>query len=78
MTEQTRDEVMDGLISQLEHPPSSNTLTFGYRMRDWLRDHVADPGTGVDTGAGSGEFDLWVKINGEELYITIKSKRALQ
>lgn len=66
------------LLQAMEQPPSDNTQVLGYLMRDWLKSAVADSGTSVDTGGGMGCFDLWVKVGGEEIYVSLKSKGGLQ
>lgn len=50
-------------------------IEIGYLLCEYLESAVADEGTAVDTGAGLGSFDLWVKVGGEEYYISVK-KRA--
>jgi hypothetical protein len=49
-----------------------DVIALGYMMRDWLKSSVADGGTSVEQGIGIGYFDLWVKIGGKEIFITIK------
>jgi hypothetical protein len=59
-----------------EHAPTDSVMALGHLMRQWLRDVIADAGTSVDTGAGCGGYDLWVKMGGEEVYIHLKPSLA--
>lgn len=45
------------------------------RIREGLRS-IADPDAGIDSGGGLGGYDLWVKVNGSEYYITIAVSNA--
>lgn len=56
-----------------EHAPPSDVMALGHMMRDWLKAVVADAGTAVDTGAGLGSYDLWVKMGGKEVLVQIKA-----
>jgi hypothetical protein len=42
-------------------------------IREFLQS-IKDEGTAIDSGGGLGSADLWVKIQGDEYYISI-SKR---
>lgn len=58
----------------VQEPPTKDCQAVGYMMRDWLQAVIADAGTHVDTGGGMGQFDLWVKVGGKEIYISLKEK----
>ena len=49
-------------------------MALGYMMRDWLQAAIIDSGTNVDQGAGIGNFDLWAKVGGKDIFINIKLK----
>lgn len=40
-------------------------------VREFLNS-VKDEGTGIDSGTGDGQADLWVTVQGVEYYLTIK------
>lgn len=63
------------LLPNVANPPSDNATALGELMRQWLTAAVADAGTGVDTGGGFGCYDLWVKVGGEEIYISLRSRK---
>jgi hypothetical protein len=63
-------------LSEVENPPTDTTTALGHLMRQWLLGTIADPGTGVDTGGGMGCYDLWVKVGGEDIAITLKSRES--
>jgi hypothetical protein len=56
--------------------PPADVMALGYLMRDWLQAAVVDAGTSVDTGAGLQVFDLWAKVGGREVFITIKERAS--
>jgi hypothetical protein len=62
------------LLPAVDNPPSDNTAALGHLMRQWLLGTIADAGTGVDTGGGLGCYDLWVKVGGEEIFISLRSR----
>lgn len=75
-TDDARQASFAGLIGLLgEQVPTSNVQALGHLMRQWLQAAIADAGTTIDTGAGSGAYDLWVKMGGEELLVTIRPSR---
>jgi hypothetical protein len=66
------DSIGGGGIEQ----PTDNTMALATLMRDWLRAFASDAGTGVDSGLGFGECDLWVQFGGEDIHIRIKSRNG--
>lgn len=64
------------MLPMVEQPPAPNAMALGHMMREWLANCVADAGTGVDSGGGFGCYDLWVKMDGKEMFISIKQKEA--
>lgn len=70
--QKTAQKIVASLMPTVENPPSADCMAVGHMMRDWLEDIVADPGSKIDTGGGLGGYDLWVKVGGKELFITIK------
>jgi hypothetical protein len=50
--------------------------TFRDELRQVLRATLADEGTGMDTGGGDGQADLWVTCGGVEFFITVKRSGA--
>lgn len=71
-TRNNAEKIVASLMPTVENPPSADCMAVGHMMRDWLEAAVADAGTKIDTGGGLGGYDLWVKVGGKELFITIK------
>lgn len=63
---------MARLLPLLEAPPCGEVAVLGDMMRNWLYTEVSDNGSAVDSGAGSGSYDLWVKFGGKEIYINLR------
>jgi hypothetical protein len=51
-------------------------LSVAGEIRAFLLSNVADAGTGVDSGCGNGNADLWVTVDGVEYYIHIRLSNA--
>lgn len=76
MTEPERKAMMARLLAANPQLASAGVMTLGHLLADFLKDAVADPETAVDTGCGFGEFDLWVKLDGEEYHVGVKKVGA--
>lgn len=67
-----KDNAFYEIAPTVEDAPSEAVFEFGR----WLQGLLADKtGSGVDTGAGFNQFDLWAKRNGVEFFITVKLAR---
>ncbi len=51
-------------------PPSGEVMSVATYIKGALG-LVADEGTGIDTGGGFSQRDMWVKIDGKEFMITV-------
>ncbi len=63
------------LLPLVADPPSDSVAALGHMMRSWLQQCVADANTNVDSGGGCGGYDLWVKIDGREIFIHLKETK---
>ena len=68
----TREEIFKDLAEQLPETPDKSVMDFGYWLKELL---VEKTGEAVDTGAGFNAFDLWVKHNGQEFFVTVKQTK---
>lgn len=50
-------------------------LILAHEIRAFLMS-VKDEGTGIDSGGGDGDADLWVKVQGVEYYINIRKSNT--
>lgn len=57
-------------------PPPADVMGVASRIADFLQGEVADKGTGIDSGGGFGQRDLWVKVGGIEYLITVRLTAA--
>lgn len=71
-----RARIMSELMKIVVDPPSSEVQALGMLMKHWLETEMSDNGSAVDSGGGMGQYDLWVKFGGEELYISIKQSKG--
>lgn len=75
MSSAERRKIMAEMLQSFPDLAESGTIALGYMLRDILLHQIADDGTTVDTGAGMGEFDLWVKMDGREYVVTVKPSK---
>jgi hypothetical protein len=70
--ERDRKKIMAKLVAGNPRLAPEGVIEIGYMLADFLKASVADADTAVDTGCGFGQFDLWVKVGGEEFFVTVK------
>lgn len=70
--EAERAKVFAELLSLAQNPPDENSTFIGHMLVEWLKAHVADPGTSIDTGGGFGAYDIWVKFENVEYSIKVQ------
>lgn len=70
------DEIFARILCDHGIKVSNEVQAIGHMMKHWLESEITDCGEKVDTGAGFGEFDLWVPFGGKELFITIRYSNA--
>lgn len=64
---------MDTLIGKIDYPEDAA------QVRDLIREMLSsqvDEGSGMDTGGGFGQADLWVMFGGVEYFVTVKPCRS--
>lgn len=54
-----------------QNMPTHDCMMVGSEIEQFLR-CIVDHGTGVDTGGGFGQRDIWATVQGKEYIITIR------
>ena len=70
-----RQDLMDETVEsvRLENAPDGRVYDFGRWLSGVLKEQT---GEDVDTGAGFDAFDLWVKKDGAEFFVSITLSKA--
>lgn len=67
---QKRVDIAEDLAAGLGWDTGARSLA--HEIRTMLLASVADQGTGIDSGGGDGNADLWVTVQGVKYYINIR------
>ncbi len=62
------------LMPALANPPSRDVQALAQMLEQWLLACWADPGTGIDAGAGFGGYDLELTMGGQRIQIHMQTR----